>query len=268
MARQKKCAQRRCNVRVSKTGEYCSKHRGTTATEAKEFKRKPKTTFPISEVDPIYEYEMSESLKEETRNLRNYFHQQDIRSTRFRCSDDFSDRPEVKAEVHAFSQKVFDFLKSLPGSAIHGKRADKYEIFDWAFIHAPPKSRTAGSTHVDMLYFKSHKAYTVWMPIDEVTEDNGCVTMFLKSQGTPIDYRNPNQDSKFEKTTLTGKLGKVVMFDSRIHHRSEANKTDSMRSIVLFSLKLKGFRVQGESGKELVAAPPPTKKRKTTTAKK
>mmetsp|Transcript_13316 Transcript_13316/g.21812 ORF Transcript_13316/g.21812 Transcript_13316/m.21812 type:complete len:254 (-) Transcript_13316:55-816(-) len=252
MAKGKYCASRKCKLSVSKGGLYCSRHqRGALDSKKTKANIKKKKTCKISDVDPIYEYEMSESLKEETRNLRNYFHPT-LRSTRFRYSDDFSDRPEVKAKVYAFSQMVFDFLKNLPGSVLRGSKADKYEIFDWVFNHAPPRSRKAGTTHVDMLYHQSHKAYTVWMPIDEVTEENGCVTMFLKSQGTPIDYHNPNQDSKFEKRIVTGNLGKIVVFDGRIHHRSEANKTDNMRTIALFCLKKKGFRVQGESGKEFV----------------
>lgn len=249
MAKGTYCASQRCKKTVSKGGLYCSKHKAPTETKAKI--KKPKT-FKISKVDPIYEYEMSESLKEEARNLRQYFNY-GIRSTRFRFSDDFKDRSEVKRKVYAFSEKVFDFLRNLPGSVFRGKKANRYEIFDWVFNHAPPKSRrAAGTTHVDMLYPKSHTAYTVWMPIDEVTEENGCVTMFLKSQGTPIDYRHPKQDFKFEKRILTGKLGKIVVFDSRLHHRSEVNRTDNMRIIALFCIKLKGFRVQSESGEEFV----------------
>ena len=251
MAKGTWCASQRCKKSVSKGGMYCSKHRAAQTETKKKAKVKKKKAYKISDVDPIYEYDMSESLKEETLKLRQYFHQ-DIRSTRFRFSDAFKDRPDVKDKVYAFSQMIFDYLRNLPGSVIRGKKADKYEIFDWAFVHAPPHSRTRGSTHVDMNYPNSHKAYTVWMPIDEVTEENGCVTMFLKSQGTPIDYRNPNQDSKFEKRILTGKLGKIVLFDGRLHHRSEANNTDRMRTIVLFGLKIKGFRVQGEDGKEFV----------------
>lgn len=250
MAKGKYCASRRCKNSVSKGGGFCSKHMGATPAQKKTQVKIKKKTYKISDVDPIYEYDMSDSLKEETLNLRNYYVESP--STRYRVVDDFANRPDVKVIIRLHCERVFDYLKNLPGSVISGRKADRYEIFHWGFINAPPHSRKAGTTHVDIAHPQSHKVYSVWIPIDNVTAKNGCVTMFLKSQGTPIDYRKPNQDSKFEKRILTGNVGKIIMFDGRIHHRSEANETDRVRTILLFGLKLKTFRVQDEKGKEFV----------------
>jgi hypothetical protein len=240
MGRGRFCSKRRCRIRVPKAGLFCSRH---ASIDQPTKKRKAKTTVAkkirrLPDSDPIFEYEASPQLIVDTDSLRKLF--QLNSSRRYRILDFFKDRPEVKEKVFNYCEKVFSYLKGLRGSIVYGKKGDRYEVFQPCFVHAKPHT-LQGTTHADIHYFACHKTYTVWIPIDEVTEENGCVTMFLKSQGTPIDYKNPHQDKMFEKKTITGNCGKIVVFDGRLHHRSEANTTDKMRTVLTFGLKIKHF---------------------------
>ena len=221
----------------------CAKHQADHEQNKPKKKQEKKKTYKISKIDPIFQYRLSDVLMEETLDLRKLF--VPTTSRRYRAADYMADRPEALKSAKAYCERVIAHLKQLPGSVIQGAKAKRYDLYQPAFIHAPPNTTTAGTTHVDMEYFPHHTLYTVWIPIDEVTEDNGCVTMFLKSQGTPIDYRRKNQHKKFKKKRiLKGELGDIFIFDGRLHHRSEANTTDAIRSVFTFGLLKKGFAVQ------------------------
>ena len=220
----------------------CSKHSGRSATGKKRSvikrkdpkKRNKRPSAPQEE--SIFESSIDGELMEEVRGLQVMCGGR--KSRRARHVETFND---MSSPIVSTCEKIFTRLKETH-DVFKKKVGSRFEVWTANLVHAAPHTRR-GTTHVDTAYHKKCIMYTVWVPISDVTLDNGCVTMFLNTCGVPIDYKHPPSDEGRATRTLTGKCGTVFVFDSRYHHRSESNITDEVRSVLIFNLKLKGINM-------------------------
>jgi len=108
--------------------------------------------------------------------------------------------------------------------------------FSPILVVAPPKSsRSTGWTntpiHRDYEEIGQSGVYSFHLFIDDVTEDNGAIRLWLGTTKLPLDphSRNKSVSRMGVPEVLTGKKGCVWMCDSRLVHQSMPNKTGSAR---------------------------------------
>jgi ectoine hydroxylase-related dioxygenase (phytanoyl-CoA dioxygenase family) len=78
--------------------------------------------------------------------------------------------------------------------------------------------------------------------IDEVNQANGSVEIWTNSQWIPLDEKNPQRaiaKSGLQAQLLQGPPGTVVVFDSRILHRSLPNTTQNRRFTLVWNVSSK-----------------------------
>jgi hypothetical protein len=111
-------------------------------------------------------------------------------------------------------------------------------------VVAPAKSAfsnswTKGLLHRDFLDERTSGVYTFMIFIDEVNQANGSVEIWTNSQWIPLDEKNPQRaitKSGLQAQLLQGPPGTVVVFDSRILHRSLPNTTQNRRLTLIWNV--------------------------------
>jgi ectoine hydroxylase-related dioxygenase (phytanoyl-CoA dioxygenase family) len=114
-------------------------------------------------------------------------------------------------------------------------------------VVAPAKSAfsnswTKGILHRDFLDERTSGVCTFMIFIDEVNQANGSVEIWTNSQWIPLDEKNPQRataKSGLQAQLLQGPAGTVVVFDSRILHRSLPNTTQNRRLTLLWNVASK-----------------------------
>jgi hypothetical protein len=203
----------------------------------------PSSTLQAVGVDPIFNFTMSKELKEEAKITFSEMMNPNI-GNRSRTLTDFGQGTPENKLLWDFCEAIFMFLKKLNGSMFAGTAGQKYEVSNPAMVYAPPNS-SRGTTHVDTTPHDRVVGYTAWIPISSVTDKNGCVTFFKGTCGQVFSSKRPpkyNKNSPSRK--LIGSLGSIVLFDTRLHHRSEANNTATTRTVVTFLISLKSAKVE------------------------
>ena len=105
-------------------------------------------------------------------------------------------------------------------------------------VVAPPSSShsvpwSKGRLHRDFECVETTGVYSFLLFLDEVTPDNGTVAFWRHSKLIgPIDARHPERaldQAGLKPELLVGEEGAVHVFDSRLLHRSLANRTQRRR---------------------------------------
>jgi hypothetical protein len=96
----------------------------------------------------------------------------------------------------------------------------------------PSEQHKLGRLHRDTLYGKPGYL-TCLGAVDEVTGDNGSITVWLESQHVVCNQKHRERAlpalEKLQKVTLTGPKGTCWFFDSRLLHQSNPNFTHGTR---------------------------------------
>jgi ectoine hydroxylase-related dioxygenase (phytanoyl-CoA dioxygenase family) len=111
-------------------------------------------------------------------------------------------------------------------------------------VVAPAKSAfsnswTKGLLHRAFLDKRTSGVCTFMIFIDEVNQANGSVEIWTDSQWIPFDKKKPQRamaKSGLQAQLLQGPPGTVVVFDSRILHRSLPNTTQNRRLTLLWNV--------------------------------
>jgi len=122
---------------------------------------------------------------------------------------------------------------------------DPVQVFDLEWFNKPPKIGLESPPHQDNYYFQLQppKALTMWLAMDLVNEENGCVRYIPGSNLLPlrehyhrtdrvgfsqgiVDYGE--EDSKNEVPAYV-KPGDVIIHDCRTIHRANSNQSDKNR---------------------------------------
>jgi ectoine hydroxylase-related dioxygenase (phytanoyl-CoA dioxygenase family) len=93
-------------------------------------------------------------------------------------------------------------------------------------------SWTKGAIHRDYSPMRVSGVYSFMLFIDEVTTENGAIEFWKFSQYIELDERHPMRPLErcgLELELLVGPEGTVVIFDSRLLHRSVPNATNKLR---------------------------------------
>jgi ectoine hydroxylase-related dioxygenase (phytanoyl-CoA dioxygenase family) len=109
-------------------------------------------------------------------------------------------------------------------------------IHDPVIVVAPPSSShsngwSKGTLHRDFDCTKTTGVCSFLLFLDEVTTDNGTVVFWRHSKLiSPVDPRHPERalvQAGLKSELLLGKEGTVCVWDSRLLHRSLANRTEN-----------------------------------------
>jgi hypothetical protein len=108
----------------------------------------------------------------------------------------------------------------------------------------PAEQHKLGRLHRDCLY--GDPGYlTMLGAVDEVTGDNGSITIWLGSQRVACNQKHRDRAlpalEKLQKVTLTGPKGTFWFFDSRLLHQSNPNFTHGTRRTVQCFLRTEGM---------------------------
>jgi len=109
--------------------------------------------------------------------------------------------------------------------------------------------------HADWTYVdeKEHVSLSVWMPLVDTNESNGCLAVIPASQRISYHIRGPrilqwDVPCNFELIAALGRrltvnAGDVVIYDHRLLHYSDTNTSRKMRPAVNLSLAPKGVPI-------------------------
>jgi len=73
----------------------------------------------------------------------------------------------------------------------------------------------------------SSQIYTVWIPLTEATEDNGCLQFLPESHKLESDTFELTPDLEKKLVNLPAQVGDVLVFDNKTHHCSLPNRTEN-----------------------------------------
>ena len=91
-----------------------------------------------------------------------------------------------------------------------------------------------------------YRSFNIWVPLVNLTEENGAIRVLPGSHLWGLNYRGPNiQDERANQLenywsamkTLLMTAGEALIYDHRLYHASFANKTDNYRLASVFGIK-------------------------------
>lgn len=141
------------------------------------------------------------------------------------------DFPELAGFI--FSEKMRDITSTAVGPTPH--------LFNEQFVVKGSKTGASFAWHQDGAYVGfEHKPYvTVWIALDDVSEENGCVSILprnLDEDDALVPHEWDDTGKEFvgyagedAGEPVTGPAGTIAIFSSTTLHRSGANTTDHRR---------------------------------------
>lgn len=91
-----------------------------------------------------------------------------------------------------------------------------------------------------------YRSFNIWVPLVDLSEENGAIRVLPKSHLWGLNYRGPNipesNPDKIESIwndmqTLFMKAGEALIYDHRLYHASYPNQTDELRLATVFGIK-------------------------------
>jgi len=168
----------------------------------------------------------------EIGNLTEYFFSvQKELPERFYSSTHASD-PE-------FRKNTSEFIKSVVSSKVENKFSN-YRLLGGAFVVKPPKGKGLLPPHQDWNIVNEElgRSYNIWVPLCNVTVENGAVFVLPGSHNKFPTYRGPGIDSIYKNienivweslTPLPMRSGEALLYDHALLHASPVNQTETIR---------------------------------------
>lgn len=115
------------------------------------------------------------------------------------------------------------------------------------FISKPPNQTEPLQPHQDwsIVDESRFRSFTIWVPLEDVTEENGCMYVLPGSNNYARGYRHISIDSIYGQIYNTVwehmlpvhlKAGEAIVFDHAIGHASKPNTTSEVRIAATHSL--------------------------------
>ncbi|MEQ3656634.1 MAG: phytanoyl-CoA dioxygenase family protein [Dokdonia sp.] len=173
---------------------------------------------------------------EKLRRIFYAYHQQDLEG--FYATTHLEDTAikkelsdQITAIVKPLAQQYFKNMTLLGG----------------AFIAKYPGPKGVLPLHQDWNIVDEQKArsYNMWIPLLDVTQDNGAIKILPKSHTKQHNFRGPGIPSLFREipeivdkqmTTLEMKAGEALLYDHALWHCSPANHSDTVRLCVVLGV--------------------------------
>jgi hypothetical protein len=159
-----------------------------------------------------------------------------------------------------FRKQVNEFIKSIisPFVSIY---FDNYRLLGGAFVVKPANGKGLLPPHQDWNLVDETKArsYNIWIPLTDVTFDNGAVCVLKGSHLSLPTYRGPGIPSVFKNIeplvwenleVLPMKSGQALLYDHALLHASPVNKTDKIRLGIVCGIIKKDSEMQLYFNKE------------------
>jgi len=127
-------------------------------------------------------------------------------------------------------------------------------------VFKPKEHKSSVGWHQDMSYWTGQKEkISVWIPLDNVTSENGALHFISNSHTKLIDDVEKQNEifslvipdkyiDQSKETVLETEVGDVVIFDSQVTHRSGANKTGQDRYALVFTYQPSSDRSHHREG--------------------
>ncbi len=155
----------------------------------------------------------------------------------------------------ALSKKVSDAITHCIQTAITDLFID-YEVFVANFMIKEPGEVSEVCPHQDWTYVDENKfqSLNLWIPLQDVNEDNGCLTMLKGSHSLFYSHRPSPQypgifDPVMDKVrnhmeSVPMKSGEGILFYHSLLHGSLPNLTNQRRVNIVVGLHNKGAQLQ------------------------
>ncbi|MBI1286617.1 MAG: hypothetical protein GC178_03470 [Flavobacteriales bacterium] len=146
------------------------------------------------------------------------------------------------AQIHQISDAIQQIFKRAINEHIENGMT-----LGGTFISKPPHQTEPLQPHQDwsIVDESRYRSFTIWVPLDDVSEENGCMYVLPKSHEYVRGYRHISIDSVFGKIYDTVwkhmkpvhlKAGEAIVFDHALGHASKPNTTDKVRIAATHSL--------------------------------
>lgn len=146
----------------------------------------------------------------------------------------------------AYRRKTNDYISETLKPSIERFFKDYKEVVNSFIVKLPgPKSQFFIHQDTTGLDEFKYSPLSVWLPMDDVNEENGCVCLVPKSHHFFGPYRGISFPSEFEEIKdvvakflipIELKKGQALIFDPRVVHNSVSNVSDSPRIVSLTGL--------------------------------
>jgi len=143
-------------------------------------------------------------------------------------------------------QRISDSIQQIFKRAID-EHIENGMTLGGTFISKPPHQTEPLQPHQDwsIVDESRFRSYTIWVPLDDVTEENGCMYVLPKSHDYVRGYRHISIDSVFGQIYDTVwqhmepvhlKAGEAIVFDHALGHASKPNTSEKIRIAATYSL--------------------------------
>lgn len=178
--------------------------------------------------------------EEQVQDLKNFFYENHP-----------NEIPGFYATAHvpdiAFRKKMNEKIKSVFAHAI-----EKYFVnctpLGGSFVVKSKAQEERLHPHQDwnIVDETQYRSFNIWVPLVDLTEENGAIRVLPQSHLWGLNYRGPNipesRPKKIETIwndmeTLFMKAGEALIYDHRLYHASYPNQTDELRLATVFGIK-------------------------------
>ena len=106
---------------------------------------------------------------------------------------------------------------------------------------------------------ENYRSFNIWVPLVDLTEENGAIMVLPKSHRWLKNFRGPNIPDQFDDKkeqllkkmrTLKMKAGEALIYDHRLFHSSHANTSNQLRIAAVFGIIPKAAEMFYYFGKE------------------
>jgi hypothetical protein len=147
----------------------------------------------------------------------------------------------------AFRKKMNEKIKS-----VFAKSIDEYfvncEALGGSFVVKSKAQVERLHPHQDwnIVDETQYRSFNIWVPLVDLTEENGAIRVLPGSHLWGMNYRGPNipesnpdkiEDIWNDMQTLMMNAGEALIYDHRLYHASYANQTDGLRLATVFGIK-------------------------------
>lgn len=174
---------------------------------------------------------------EKIQNYRNFLNSNFI--------EKMSGNSDYLSNVHVISKTVYDAVTAEPIKNAIGKiLGENFLLWKASFVQKRPNEISDNiHWHQDSFYRQMHpyNALVVWLALDDATIQNGCVEVLPGTHWHDVPHvklgggyfpfgADPNHfDSKASTEKLICKAGQFFIFNERIIHKSEVNRSNEKR---------------------------------------
>lgn len=142
-----------------------------------------------------------------------------------------------------YRKKIHDEIGAILQESLDAHFKD-FRVVINSFVVKAPGKKSEFYLHQDTTGLDEWKysPLNLWIPLTDVTERNGCLSVVPKSHGFFSPYRSISFPAPFDNIGQTVrkylepirmKAGEVLVFDNRLVHNSSANNSDQVRVAIV-----------------------------------